>query len=256
MSRRLTPGSRRNPLLSQQESAIEKLKESFNARKISGRRNRLLLMLAATSGLPINFVVEIELWQLTYFYELSPNTRRGYPKRQDDVGDMPISYTPLGLYWDANYDRLIPISRSIYKMLRGYAAAFSDHEERSDYLFPVIRKNGNIDHSKHLTVRDAHKILKGAQEATNCGFHHNWHTIRHAAVARLLMQKASIQNILARTDYQDPKSIKDIARSYGLIAKSNPSFTPPRYVGLDFSDSLFRKNVDWYLPELYEYEGW
>lgn len=140
-------------------------------------------------------------------------------------------------------------------MLRGYGAVFADHEDRSDYLFPVIRKNGAIAHGKHLTVGDTHKILRQMRNIAACGFHHDWNTIRQTAVARLLTEKVSIQDIMARTGYQTPRSVRDIARMYGLTARSDPSFTPSCYVGVDFPDSFLGENVYWYPSDLYEYEG-
>lgn len=213
----------------------------------------MLLMLVAATGWPIGFAVQIRLWQLTYVFKPSPDEL--YADREDRFGRRPWRYAQIGLYWDYRFDRLLPLPRSIYKMLLGYAAAFVDHEDRSDYLFPVIRKNGNIAHDRHLTVRDAHKVLWQMRNRAASGFHHDWNTIRQAAVARLLTENVSIQDIMARTGYRDPKSVKDIARMYGLAARSDPSFTPPRYVGVDFPHSILGKNVFWYPPELYEYEG-
>lgn len=140
-------------------------------------------------------------------------------------------------------------------MFHGYAGAFTDHEDRSDYLFPVIRKNGHISHDRHLTVRDAHKILRQMSDRAACGFHHDWNTIRRAAVARLLTENLSIQDIMVRTGYRDPKSVRDIAKMYGLTARGDPSFTPPRYVGVDFPASFTGTNFRWYPFELYDYEG-
>lgn len=255
MARRPASDPGRNSLLSRQESAISALAEACDARKVLGRRDRLLLTLVAATGLPIGFAVQIRLWQLTYFFEPSPDDRERYPDRLDRVGERPWPYSRIGLYWDYRFDRLLLIPRSIYKVLRGYAAAFADHEDRSDYLFPVIRKNGNVAHDRHLTVRDAHKVLRQMRDRAACGFHHDWNTIRQAAVARLLIESVSIQEIMARTGYRDPKSIRDIARMYGLTARSDPSFTPPRYVGVDFPDSFTGTNFWWYPSDLYEYEG-
>lgn len=253
MARRSAPGSRRNPLLLRQEAAILALAKTCDARKVSGRRDRLLLMLVAATGLPIGFAVQARLWQLTYFFRPSRDER--YPGRVDRVGERPWPYAQIGLYWDHSFDRLFPVPPSIYKMLRGYVAMFADHEERSDYLFPVIRKNGNIAQDRHLTVRDAHKVLRRMRDAAACDFRHDWNTIRQAAVARLLIEKESIQDIMARTGYRDPKSLRDIARKYGMTARSDPSFTPPRYVGVDFPESFLGGNVYWYPPDIYEYEG-
>ena len=122
MARRFAPDHGTNSLLSRQESAISALAEACDARKVSGRRDRLLLMLVAATGLPIGFAVQIRQWQLTYFFEPSPDDRERYPDRLDRVGERPWPYSRIGLYWDYRFDRLLPIPRSIYKMLRGYAA--------------------------------------------------------------------------------------------------------------------------------------
>ncbi|MFV0409430.1 MAG: hypothetical protein ACK5LJ_06950 [Paracoccus sp. (in: a-proteobacteria)] len=255
MARRSAPSSRRNPLLSRQESAIAALAETCNARKFSGRRDRLLLKLIAATGWSIGFVVQIRLWQLTYFFEPLPDDHEVYPDRLGMAGKRPWRYARIGIYWDYSFDRLLPVPRSIYKILRGYAGSFTDHEERSDYLFPVIRKNGNVAHDRHLTVRDAHKILRQMKDRAACGFHHDWNTIRQAAVARLLIKNLSIQDIMVRTGYRDPRSVRDIAKMYGLTARSDPSFTPPSYVGVDFAASFTGTNFRWYPFELYDYEG-
>lgn len=127
--RRSASGSRRNPLLLRQEAAISALAETCNTRNISGRRDRLLLMLVAATGVPIGFAVRIRLWQLTYFFKPSPDER--YPGRVDRFGDRPWPNALIGLYRDSSFDRLLPVPPSIYKMLRGYAAMFADHKERS-----------------------------------------------------------------------------------------------------------------------------
>ena len=251
--RRSASGSRRNPLLARQEAAITALAESCNTRNVPGRRNRLLLMLVATTGLPIGFAVQIRLWQLTYFFKLLRDER--YPGRVDRFGDRPWPNALIGLYRDSSFDQLLPVPPSIYKMLRGYAATFADHEDRSDYLFPAIRRNGSVAHTRHLTVRDAHKVLRQMRDAAACDYHHDWNTIRQAAVARLLTEDVSIQAIMARTGYRDPKSVRDIASLYGLSAHSDSSFTPPRYIGVDFRNSFLGENAYWYPADLYEYEG-
>ena len=251
MTGRSSRGSDKNTLLWRQESAVAALAETCDARQISGRRDRLLLMLIAATGWSISFTVQIRMWQLTYIFEPSRGER--YPDRIDGVGERPWPYAQIGLYWDESFDRLLPIPRSIYKMLRGYAASFADHDDRSDYLFPVIRKNSNVVHHKHLTVRDAHKVLRQMRDRAVCGFHHDWNTIRQAAVARLLIENVSIQDVMARTGYRDLKSVRDIARIYGLATRSDPSLTRTRYVGVDFPRSPLGKNVDWYPPDLYEY---
>lgn len=212
-------------------------------------------MLVATTGWSIGFAVQIRLCHLTYVFKPSPDDPERYPDRLDRVGERPWRYARISVYWDDAFDRLLPVPRSIHKMLRGYADIFADHEDRSDYLFPAIRKNGNIAHGTHLTVRDAHKILRRMRDGATCGFHHDWNTIRQAAVARLLTEGASIQDILARTGYRTPRSVRDIAKMYGLTARSDPSFTPPRYVGVDFPASFTGTNFRWYPFELYDYEG-
>lgn len=60
---------------------------------------------------------------------------------------------------------------------------------------------------------------------------------------------------MARTGYRDPKSVRDTASLYGVTIQSDPSFTPPRYIGVDFPNSFLRENIYWYSPDLYEYEG-
>lgn len=97
--------------------------------------------------------------------------------------------------------------------------------------------------------------LRQMRDRAACGFHHDWNTIRQAAIARLLIENQSVQDIMARTGYRDPKSVRDIARMYGLTARSDPSFTPPRYVGLDFPSSFTGTNFWWYPFEHYDYEG-
>lgn len=221
-------------MLAEQESGLLKLAHACDARYISGRRDRGLLLLALGTGLPIGRLVSLRLWQLTYFFEFRLGCdHEKYPKRSGRVGRRPAPYTQIGVYSDDSFERLLPIPRSIYKVLRGYVTAFREHEDRSHYLFPVIRKNSSIVHGRHLTVRDAHKLLRRMIDASACGRHYDWHTIRQIAVAKYLHKNLSIQEIMARTGYRDPKSVRDIAKLYGMVARSDPSFAPPRYVGLD-----------------------
>lgn len=239
--------------LQDQEIDIMSLSKACNPRKISGRRNRLLLRLASTTGLPIGSIVQLRLWQLTYFFELEANDLRRYPRRVDNVGTRPRPYTSIGLYVDDSFQRLIPIPRSVYKILRGYVGAFEGLDERSSFVFPVIRKNGRTEHGRALTVKDAHKILLEIQTKANAVTHFDWNKIRQIAVAGMLAKRMSIQEIQHVTRFKDPKSIKSIADMFGYGFESFPSFEPGRFVGLDFPKGVLKENIYWYPQELYEY---
>mgnify|MGYP000386217763 CR=1 FL=1 len=239
--------------LQDQERDILCLSKACNARKISGRRNRLLLRLASATGLPIASIVQLRFWQLTYFFELEANDLRRYPRRVDNVASRPKPYTSIGLYWDDSFQRLIPIPRSVYKILRGYVGAFEELDERSSFVFPVIRKNGRIEYGRALTVKDAHKILREMQTKANAVTHFDWNKIRQIAVAGMLAKRMSIQEIQHVTRFKDPKSIKGIAEMFGYDFESKPLFEPRRFVGLDFPEGVLKENLFWYPQELYEY---
>ncbi len=239
--------------LQDQEIDIMSLSKACNPRKISGRRNRLLLRLASTTGLPIGSIVQLRLWQLTYFFELEHGDLHRYPQRAGNIGARPRPYTSIGLYLDDSFQQLIPIPRSVYKVLRGYVGAFEELDERSSFVFPVIRKNGRIEHNRALTVKDAHKILQGMQTGATIVTHFDWNKIRQMAVAGMLEKKISIQKIQHVTRFKDLKSIKDTAKMYGRDFESIPSFAPKRFVGLDFPKGVLKENMYWYPQELYEY---
>ncbi|MEP1535509.1 MAG: tyrosine-type recombinase/integrase [Paracoccaceae bacterium] len=239
--------------LQDQEIDILSLSKACNARKTSGRRNRLLLRLASTTGLPIGNIVRLRLWQLTYFFELEHGDVHRYPQRAGNIGTRPRPYTSIGLYLDDSFQRLVPIPASIYKILRGYLGTLEEQDERTGFVFPVIRKNDRIEHDRTLTVRDAHKILREMQTKANTEAHFDWNKIRQIAVAGMLSQRLSLQEIRHRTHFKDLKSIKDTAKKYGYDFESIPSFSPKRFVGLDFLDGVLKENLYWYPQELYEY---
>ncbi|MDX8347401.1 hypothetical protein SLH49_05315 [Cognatiyoonia sp. IB215446] len=170
------------------------------------------------------------------------------------VGSKPLPYTSIGLYWDESYQRLTPIPRSIYRMLRGYISSFEELEDRSSFVFPVIRKNGRVEYDRALTVKDAHKILREMQIRANPGTHFDWNKIRQLAVAGMLGRKLPVQQIQHLTRFKDPKSIKNIAKTYGYRFESTPTFEPRRFVGLDFPDGILKENTYCYPQELYEYD--
>jgi hypothetical protein len=83
--------------------------------------------------------------------------------------------------------------------------------------------------------------------------HFDWNKIRQIAVAGMLSQRLSLQEIRHRTHLKDLKSIKDTAQKYGYDFERIPLFSPKRFVGLDFPDSVLSENLCWYPQELYEY---
>jgi len=133
--------------LDDQENDILKLVKACNERTISGRRDRLLIRLAASTGLQIGFLSKLKLWQLTYFFFLDKNDTARTPQRLDLVSEHPAPYTRIGFYADDGYRRIIPVPRPVWKILKGYVGLFEDVEDRSRYLFPVICKTTTL-HAK------------------------------------------------------------------------------------------------------------
>ncbi len=209
--------------------------------------------LQEVSRVSVHIYTKLQLWQLTYFFFLDKNDTARTPQRLDRVLEHPVPYTPIGFYADDDYRRIIPVPRPIWKILKGYVGLFEDVEDRSSYLFPVIRKNNNIAYEIGLSVKDAHKILRRLQSRAKTNIHFDWNKLRQIAVARMLRQRQSIQQIQYNTGYLDPKSIKNIAGKYQYGVISTPSFQPRRFVGLDFPGTALRENAYWYPPELYEF---
>jgi len=130
--------------LDDQENGILKLVEACNERTISDHRDRLLIHLAASTGLQIGFLSKLRLWQLTYFFFLDKNDTARTPQRFDLDSEHPAPYTRIGFYADDDYRRITPVPRPVWKILKGYAGLFEDVEDRSSYLFPVIRKKTTL----------------------------------------------------------------------------------------------------------------
>jgi len=95
--------------------------------------------------------------------------------------------------------------------------------------------------------------LRLLQSRAKTNIHFDWNKLRQIAVARMLRQRQSVQQIQYNTGYQDPKSIKSIAGKYRYSVISTPSFQPSRFVGLDFPGTALTENAYWCPQELYEY---
>lgn len=242
--------------LSDQIVDLTRLARACDARRLSGRRDRLLLRMASESGLSLGFLTGLRLWQLTYCFAVDSNDAYPYPMRSDRVGVSPKPYTSIGVYADSTFSQIIPLPRSLLRVLRYYLVSFAGLEDRDSFLFPVIRKSDRPKHNASIMPRDAHKILKHLQTKVDCTFHFDWHVLRQVAVRRYLRDGLSLQEVRFLTDYRDIKSVKMIAKDYEPSFNMNPKFRPPRLIGLDFPESVLSANVYCYPQELYELGAW
>lgn len=242
--------------LSDQIVDLTRLARACDARSLSGRRDRLLLRMASESGLSLDFLTGLRLWQLTYCFAVDRNDTYPYPMRSDRVGVSPKPYTPIGVYADNTFSKIIPFRSSLLRVLRYYLASFADLEDRDSFLFPVIRKNDSPKYNASITPRDAHKILKRLQSKVDCTSHFDWHVLRQVAVRRYLRDGLSLQEVRFLADYRDIKSVKMIAKNYDSGFNTKPKFRPPRLIGLDFPESVISANVYCYPQELYELGAW
>jgi len=242
--------------LSDQIDDLTRLARACDARGLSGRRDRLLLRMASESGLSMGFLTGLRLWQLTYCFEVDSNDAYPYPMRSDRVGVSPKPYTPIGVYADSTFSQIIPLPRSLLRVLRYYLAYFADLENRDSFLFPEVRKNDRPKYSAPITPRGAYKILKRLQAKIDCTSHLDWHVIRRVAVRRYLRDGLSLQEVRFLAGYRDIKSVKMITKDYEPSFNTKAKFWPPRLIGLDFPESVISANVYWYPQELYELGAW
>lgn len=234
-------------LLSVQDRDIQALIKESGDSSIRGRRNRVLLALAWSTGLSISNLLKLQLWQMTYFVHqvdtFGTSTRFWFSDR--------IIGHNFGFYFDRTFEAIVPIPKPLRPMTYRYLEIFEDGYDPEHYVFPVMRKNDRMMKTEPLTTRDAHKILVELRKPMSNAAKLDWHKIRQVAVARMLVLGMSIQEIQHQTGYTDPKSIKNIASTYGIDWTSDPSFQPSGIVGLDYEGSIVSRNKDWYPMHLF-----
>ncbi len=238
-----------NSLMNTQDADIRAMRLAWNRRSLIGRRNRLLLLLAASTGVKASKLLTLQLWQVTFFA-----TQPAFPEtsvRQDFP--LRVLTNSLGFYSDETCQRVVVIPKAIRALAVGYMRTFGHVEDRSSYLFPAIRKNESVAAKNPLTIKDAHKILKGIRASSVVQDHYDWDIIRHIAVAKMLASGCSVQEIQHQAIFKDPKSIKSIAAKHGLPWRSDPSFRAPGVMGLDYRDSVLSRNTGWYPEHLYHW---
>ncbi|MFO1138403.1 MAG: hypothetical protein U1E41_04955 [Paracoccus sp. (in: a-proteobacteria)] len=88
-----------------------------------------------------------------------------------------------------------------------------------------------------------------------CGFHHDWNTIRQAAIARLLIEKSVGAGHHGKSRLSGAEIRQGYRQNVWPDRPKRSIIHPAALCGLDFPSSFTGTNFWWYPFEHYDYEG-
>ncbi len=191
------------------------------------RRNQFLIELACCSTLSISQIVNLKIWQLTYFViRDNMNIRRR-------SCDFMLRDLCVGLYIDRNYSTISPLKGISKPMINAYFNRINAPNGNS-YLFPRSNRSKEMNWNKHISVSNAHKILKKFFGKTGKAI--NWHKIRHNSIC----YSVSSGNSVKQTSLDSGLSLQQVRRivdKYDVFETNKQNNTIFYYRGIMISNS-------------------